>query len=31
MTDVRVEVRKYVNGSYPGWVGCRMTDAHGRE
>jgi hypothetical protein len=28
---VRVEIRRYVDDHQPGWVECRLTDAHGRE
>lgn len=31
MTGVCVEIRRYVDRDFPGWVECSLTDAHGRE
>ena len=31
MVGVRVEIRRYVDDHQPGWVECRLSDAHGRE
>jgi hypothetical protein len=30
MVGVSVEIRRYVDGAFPGWVECSLTDAHGR-
>jgi hypothetical protein len=30
MPAVRVEIRQYVDDAQPGWVECRLIDAHGR-
>jgi hypothetical protein len=31
MVGVHVEITRYVDDSQPGWVECRLIDAHGRE
>jgi hypothetical protein len=31
MLGVSVEIRGYVDDAQPGWVECRLVDAHGRE
>jgi hypothetical protein len=31
MLGVVIEISRYVNDANPGWVECRLTDAHGRE
>lgn len=31
MVGVRVEICRYVESAFPGWVECRLTDIHGRE
>jgi hypothetical protein len=28
---LRVEIRRFVDDNFPGWVECAFTDAHGRE
>lgn len=30
MTGVRVQIVRYADDSQPGWVECRLMDAHGR-
>ena len=31
MLGVKVDIRRFVDDSQPGWVECVLTDAHGRE
>ncbi len=28
---LRIEIRRFVDDDFPGWVECAFTDAHGRE
>ena len=29
MAEVRIEIVRWIDGAQPGWVECRLTDAHG--
>lgn len=30
MIGVKVEITRYTDDSFPGWVECQLTDTHGR-